>query len=63
MVAVWTSFQSCRLLQPQFLITLIYQTFGNIVGKGENAGYQHFLIFPTMFSTLLKREGSILIAF
>ena len=22
----------------------------NIVGKGENAGYQHFLHFPTMFS-------------
>ena len=23
----------------------------NIVGKGENAGHQHFLFFPTMFST------------
>ena len=22
----------------------------NIVGKGENAGYQHFLIFPQCFS-------------
>ena len=22
----------------------------NTVGKGENAGYQHFLLFPTMFS-------------
>ena len=22
----------------------------NIVGKGENAGYQHFLLFPKMFS-------------
>ena len=22
----------------------------NIVGKGENAGYQHFFPFPTMFS-------------
>ena len=26
--------------------------FENIVGKGENAGNQHFLLFPTMFSTL-----------
>ena len=31
----------------------------NIVGKGENAGYQHFLLFPrcfqrTTFSGLLK---------
>ena len=22
----------------------------NIVGKGENAGYQYFLFFPTVFS-------------
>ena len=22
---------------------------GNIVGKGENAGYQHFLLFPQCF--------------
>ena len=22
----------------------------NIPGKGENAGYQHFILFPTMFS-------------
>ena len=22
----------------------------NTVGKGENAGYQHFLLFPTLFS-------------
>ena len=25
----------------------------NIVAKGENAGYQHFLLFPTMFSKAL----------
>ena len=28
------------------------QHFENIVGKGENAGNQHFLLFPTIFSTL-----------
>ena len=33
----------------------------NIVGKGENAGYQHFLLFPQYFpkashSGLLKVE-------
>ena len=22
----------------------------NIAGKGENAGYQHFFLFPSMFS-------------
>ena len=26
----------------------------NIVGKGENAGNQHFLLFPRAFSTLAK---------
>ena len=25
------------------------KTFENIVGKGENAGYQHFLLFPQCF--------------
>ena len=25
----------------------------NIVGKGENAGYQHFLLFPQCFQMLL----------
>ena len=34
----------------------------NIVGKGENAGYQHFLLFPKCFkklslSGLLKNSG------
>ena len=28
----------------------------NNVGKGENAGYQHFLLFPTMFSKGLSVE-------
>ena len=26
----------------------------NTVGKGENAGYQHFLLFSTMFSNLFS---------
>ena len=29
----------------------------NIVGKGENAGHQHFLLFPTMFSTSFFSRG------
>ena len=28
------------------------KAFENIMGKRENAGNQHFLLFPTMFSTL-----------
>ena len=33
------------------------------MGKGENAGNQHFLQIPTMFSTLSKREIIITAAF
>ena len=28
----------------------VFAKVENIVGKGENAGYQHFSPFPTMFS-------------
>ena len=27
--------------------------FENIMGKGENAGYQHFLLFPQCFQKAL----------
>ena len=30
-------------------ILKLYDRKENMVGKGENAGYQHFLPFPTMF--------------
>ena len=30
------------------LISVLYRT-ENIVGKGENAGYQHFLLLPQCF--------------
>ena len=26
----------------------------NIVGKGENAGYQHFLLFPQYFQKVIS---------
>ena len=29
----------------------------NIVGKGENAGYQHFLLFPQCFSKAFFCRG------
>ena len=36
------------------LTTLNMKTFGNIVGKGENAGNQQFLLFRTIFSIISK---------
>ena len=29
----------------------VFDRIENIVGKGENAGYQHFLLFPLCFET------------
>ena len=31
------------------MIISVYDRVENIVGKGENAGYQHFLLFPRCF--------------
>ena len=30
-------------------IKFVLEILENIVGKGENAGYQHFLLFPQYF--------------
>ena len=31
----------------------VFDRVDNIVGKGENAGYQHFLLFPQYFQKVL----------
>ena len=36
-------------------MTLKKKSFENIVGKGENAGNQHFLLFPQCFLPIPKR--------
>ena len=41
--------------QSRLLTTLIKTPFENIVGKGENAGNQHFLLFPQFFLTIHNR--------
>ena len=32
----------------------VFDRVENIVGKGENAGYQHFLLFPHFFQKAFK---------
>ena len=39
-------------------MTLTKKPFENIVGKGENAGNQHFLLFPQFF-LLIRRRVSV----
>ena len=46
--------------QSRLFATLKQRAFENIVGKEENAGNQHFLLFSTMFSALSKKEIDIL---
>ena len=43
------------LHNPDFSTTLKYRAFENIVGKGENAGNQHFLLFPQCFLPFPKK--------
>ena len=43
---------------PVFSMTLVIKPFENTVGKGENAGHQHFLLFPQCFLPFPK-ENSI----
>ena len=38
----------------RLLTTLDKKPFENIVEKGENAGYQHFLLFPQFFLLFQK---------
>ena len=62
------------MTQSRLLTTLYKKSFENIVGgKGENAAYQHFLLFPhvfypsrnsplpTMFSTLPETNFNLLV--
>ena len=44
-------------------MTLKKKALENTVGKGENAGNQHFLLFPQCFLLLSKREIIILAMF
>ena len=35
----------------------VFDTLENIVGKGENAGYQHFLLVPQCFQRVFYPES------
>ena len=41
--------------QSRLLTTLRKEAFENILGKGENAGHQHFLLFPKCFPSSQKQ--------
>ena len=44
--------------QSRLLTTLGKEAFKNIVGKGENAGSQHFLLFPQCLQPYQRQKSS-----
>ena len=51
------AFADDTLNMPQ-MTKFVYDRIENIVEKGENAGYQHFLLFPAnIFCSLLPQRG------
>ena len=47
----WSKFKASAddNLNVAKIMTSLHDRIENIVGKGENAGYQHFLLFPQYF--------------
>ena len=48
-----------KIKDNPFSVTTSYNASENIVGKGENAGHQHFLLFPQCFLTLERNYLTI----
>ena len=53
----YTNFQTGPLTDDKLIVLQVKMSFidweENTKGKGENAVYQHFLLFPTVFSKVL----------
>ena len=56
----WTGLNSFadNKLNVTLIMISVVDRVENIVGKGENAGYQHFLLFPQCFQKALS-PGSL----
>ena len=46
-----------KLKKEKKKMKFVCEKLENIVGRGENAGYQHFLLFPTMFEKTFVSEA------
>ena len=56
----WTNFKAFADNKLNVVLTMVscFDRIENIVGNGENAGYQHFLLFPQCFQNF-KQPGSL----
>ena len=43
------------------MILFVFDRVQNIVGKGENAGLQHFLLFPQCFEKASFQEKGVIV--
>ena len=52
-ILVWSKLKALAddKLKMAEMVEFLVDRVQNIVGKGENAGYQHFLLFPRYFQT------------
>ena len=50
-----------NILTVAQIMEFVYQGVANIVGKGENAGYQHFSLFPQCFKNSSRLVCKIVI--
>ena len=46
------------ITQSRFLMTFAKKPFENMEGKGENAGNQHFILFPPCFQPYQRQKSS-----
>ena len=53
-----SAFTKLFTTQSQILMTLRKRPFENIVGKGENAAKQHFILFPQCFLPYQRHKSS-----
>ena len=54
----WKAFADNKLKLTR-MKRLVFERVENIVGKGGNAGYQHFLHFPTLFTKSVESSVSL----
>ena len=55
MTIFWTGPNSDDQINDAKFMISVFNRVENIVGKGENAGYQHFFFFPQCFQKALSQ--------
>ena len=59
----WSKFKAhaCDNINVTPNLNFVLARIENILGKGENAGHQHFLLFPQCFLLIPKRTSVVML--